>query len=320
MSKNGFSPQVMLLEGREQPGSILSSGLDASILAGTFLGEGMERASRPAIVTAQAPANKADRSDVVVQPLSHSLNTPSAGTIKQAETKSLDAVNGLTVPTVKTYTSLAETGVPSGFDGPVGDGGYDSRAPYNFYGGDFDGRNSLTSEKGTLVSESNTWDDVRIRQGATITDVYGHFLIDNVGGGIPLPTTANFYMRGPGAMSVGNCLTGSEFKNEQNIPVTVTLINLGPFFTKYELYKIEANVTDFPVAGPGHFYQSLQPNGVGLGQFFVGSTSGANALGQPIGNDDSWVSSSHFGIPCGDWNTYAGAGNWDVSYGLKGTI
>ena len=53
--KNGFHPSLMALEGREQPGTMFSTGLDGAILAGAF-GEEILKASRPALVNTRAAA------------------------------------------------------------------------------------------------------------------------------------------------------------------------------------------------------------------------------------------------------------------------
>jgi hypothetical protein len=296
--------------------------LESAILASGVLGEAILESSRP-ILRAHASSAKAEAKDVSVQPQAQDLIAEPARTINKTEPVSLDAINGLFAPKAQTFAALSETGVPSGFKDPVGgDMPYDGRTPpYTFYGGDFDGVNGLTSEKGTLVSEASTWDDVRIRNGFGAEKAFGHFLIDNVGGGVPLPTTANFYLRGPGVMSTGNnCLSASELINQQNVPATATLVDPGPYFGIYEVYRIEATLAPTSVPGPGHFYISLQPNGSGQGQFYIGTTSGANGSGQPIGNGDTWLTSSHFGIPCSNWESLLGTGPWDVSVGLSGTI
>jgi hypothetical protein len=309
VSKNEFKPNLFPLEGREQPGSILTTGLDASLLASVVLGD-VVQAARPTMQTTQAP-KQVDAVAVDAQPVSQKLHTPASVTFNNADAQSLEEIAGLTVAPPKTFTSIAEaTGGQGSLIRPTGQKIPD---PF-FYGGDFNGVNGFTNEKGTLVADSKTWDDLRLRGAATVHHAFGHHLINTVGG-TPLPLTANVEIRGPGVMGGSDkCLTGSVVISQASVPVTNTLISSGHFGT-YGLYKVDADVSDFSLPG-GHYYLNVQPNGVGIGQFFVATTSGTNGVGQPLGNDDTWAEYPSFGFPCNDTADVFGAGTWDVSYGV----
>ena len=84
----------MILEGREQPGSMFSTGLDGAILAGEF-GEEILKASRPALVNTQVP-RKIDSTEITLLPASRPLSVQAHGTIiQQTETQSIQAIDGL---------------------------------------------------------------------------------------------------------------------------------------------------------------------------------------------------------------------------------
>src|SRR5687768_15405213 len=105
--KNGFQPNVMRLEGREQPGSMFSTGLDGAILAGAF-GEEILKASRPALVNTQAP-QKIDSTEITLLPASRPLSAHTNGTLK-AETQSKPEISALGLGTPRFAPSFTPGG------------------------------------------------------------------------------------------------------------------------------------------------------------------------------------------------------------------
>jgi hypothetical protein len=315
-SKNVLQPQLMALEGREQPGSLLNTGLDASFLAGAFLGDVL--ASRPAQVATQVPAKKAEALDLAIQ-LPTELQIVKNSAVTVAEATSMEDVAGLGIPSAKPSMTLSET------PGMVRPGGnYGTRGPFLLnYNGDADGRNGLANEFNTIVTDARTYDAFRIRGSATKDCFFTHNLMNFTG-----VTTANVHVIGPGFVTGGVANGGlpTVFSGTA-LPATQTATGLAYFgYTDYEVKVCGLGLT----FGPGHYYVNVQPIGVaGVGRSFNSTTSGlavggsgaggtasGASKGGPGANDDSWFDSPYYGAVFADTGTYLGAGSWDFSTGV----
>jgi hypothetical protein len=305
--KNGFRPQVTTLEGREQPGSMFSTGLDASILAAGVLGEAIVQSSRPLMRTTQAP-KKAEAAQVAVQPLSKdALDVQSSGTIKQTDSTDMIVPPELAVPAM-TAADYAKRR-----PGVFGESTMDTRSNLTlFYGGNFDGRNGLANEFNTLVTDARTYDDWRIRSGFTIDCLFSRNLMT----GLTSVTQANWSIRGPGVMSTGNGL--AVFASGTAAPAT----QVPTGFSGFGLIEYEIKVCGLNLNVPsGHYYINVQPIGFGSGRSFQSTTSGAGPVkGQPIANGDTWFDSPYYGASFVATSVYFGAGTWDFSGGAEGTL
>jgi hypothetical protein len=323
--KNGFQPSLMTLEGREQPGTMFSTGLDGAILAGAF-GEEILKASRPALVTTQAP-QQIDSTEISLLPAaSRPLSVQSNGTIKVAEAKSIQAIDGLSdqrvFATIGDYVranpDVAQR--PGDFTGERG-------ADLLNYRGDFDGVNGLANEFNTVVSDARTFDNYRVRGNPTKDCVFTHNLMNFTGVG-----TANVQIRGPGFATSGVDGGLPLVFNGTAMPATQLPTGLSGFgFTDYEIKVcgLGLDSTDMPA---GHYYLSVQPIGFGSGRSFNSTTNGADAGGSGVGTTygdkkggpgavgDSWFDSPYFGT--GGWadsSIYLGV-ETDFSGGLCQTV
>jgi RHS repeat-associated protein len=182
-----------------------------------------------------------------------------------------------------------------------------------FYGGDFNGFNGLANEQKTLVTDAHVYDDFHIFYPEVyhITGLFSRNLMDTTA------TGANVRILGPGYAQAGLVDGGlPQAYQALNLPVTVTPTGFSGFgYTEYQVL-VNIPTLDLP---PGHYYFDVQPIGNGTGRSFESTTSGANGVGYPINNDDSWFSSSFFGVTWGDAADQVGGSSADFSAGLFGT-
>ena len=78
-----------------------------------------------------------------------------------------------------------------------------------------------------------------------------------------------------------------------------------------------------PALGSGFYFLNVSPIVPAnvTGQSFQSTTSGANAVGTPPGNDgNSWWNSNLFGVNFTSTTAIFGAGTWDMSGGVIGTV
>src|SRR5262245_31022831 len=155
-------PYVEGLEKRDQPGSVLTGGLDPSLLASSWLSHSLLSvfdelvAARVMTPTNTGVVNSVASGDTTQPPLSRSdLDVPASIPPNWAVPR-LQDVFGLGA----TRPDLSLTlGSGTGMERP-GDVG--TRGPnLLFYGGDFDGRSALANEYNTLVSDARVYDNVR---------------------------------------------------------------------------------------------------------------------------------------------------------------
>src|SRR5262245_56407839 len=150
-------PRLERLEGREQPGSMLTAGLDTSLVAGA-LGQGLLSISLPdtpvaihAVTTQSAGLTTVNSEDMGVLQQNQELPSDlqvSTGPLVQSGELGVGDILGHGAP-------LQVTAAFQPGDRPGGETG--GRGPdLLFYGGDFDGRNGLTNEFNTLVTDSRT--------------------------------------------------------------------------------------------------------------------------------------------------------------------
>jgi hypothetical protein len=179
-----------------------------------------------------------------------------------------------------------------------------------WYNGDFDGRNGLANEANLLVSDARTYDNFIVPTGSTwdVLGVFSHDLMDYTA------TTANWEIRS--GVSVGN--GGTLVASGANSPATQTATgNSGFGYLEYEIAVSGLNI----VLPAGEYWLNVTPIGTGFGQSFVSTTSGANAIGLPMGNDgNGFFDSTYFGYHFADPQDpgLLGPGTWDFSMGVRG--
>jgi hypothetical protein len=315
--KHGFTPNVTKLEGREQPGSLFSTGLDSAILAGAFLGDGLIKASRPAIVATQNQARQTDATDVTLQRPTQVLSNPAkSNASKPATINSLDqSVTGLAVPNNSTAMTLSEyVGArPELYHNRPDNGG--TKDLTLFYNGDLDGRNGLANEYSSIIPDAFTQDDARIRTGYEIDCLASRNL--QTADFAAAVTKANFKIMGPGQISEGSPL--AMYASGTALAAT----NAATGFSAFGLLEYETKICGlgrFSIPS-GHYYLTTQPIGAGSGRSFNSTTSGAGPTkGQPINNDNTWFTGAYWGYYYTDTNNIFGAGSWDMTQKIEGTL
>ena len=175
-----------------------------------------------------------------------------------------------------------------------------------FYGGDFDTRNGLSSERNTAVAESWTFDDVTWAGGSVTTGWFNY--LDRTMG---TPTGADviFYS----GMSEGNF--GTVVGSVTDIAVT-TAPTGGSGFGLLE-YKASWTIAGGLAIPAGTYHVGMRAVGTGVGQSFISTASGTNGVGGPLANGNVYFQSTYFGFPVPtDAQNVFGAGNWDMSRGI----
>jgi PEP-CTERM motif len=175
-----------------------------------------------------------------------------------------------------------------------------------WYNGDFNGNNGLTNERNTDVSQSYTYDNFVIGAGgATITSVFSNNLMNFV------TTTADWEIRSGVSNGNGGTLIASGVGSLASQTPTG---NTGFGFTEFTIQVDGLNVA----LAPGTYWLAVAPVDSGSGRSFVSTTSGANAVGSPPGNDDnSFLDSAFFGASFQPASDFVGAPA-DFSMGVLG--
>lgn len=178
-----------------------------------------------------------------------------------------------------------------------------------WFNGTADGRNGFTSERGTAVSDSWTFDDVQWG-GGTVEGFRANF--------IPNPGTVFSACDLIVYQGLGEGTFGTLIADKPNI-TSYTLTLTGGFYFGRDEYLLVATLGGGSFnLGSGNYHVGIRLVGTGSGQAFVVTTSGAGAVGNPPGNNGrTFLQSNYFGYPNPtDWQNLVGPGTWDVSYGL----
>lgn len=176
-------------------------------------------------------------------------------------------------------------------------------SPILWYNGDFDGVNGLSNEINTSVAHSNVYDDFLVDGfGWDIDTVWSNNLMD-----FGEVTQALWEIRRGIAPGNGGTLIASG----TNYATQVATGRSGFGFTEYAIEVTGLNISLLP----GTYWLTVAPVGFGSGRSFVSSTSGANAIGTPAGNNENAF------IDSGIYN-FASLSEWgwdyDFSMGIRG--
>lgn len=146
-----------------------------------------------------------------------------------------------------------------------------AQAAVLWYNGDFDGWNGLASAQNAVWPDARTYDDFTLASAAVVTGVFGNFLMNFTA------ATAHWEIRSGVSANNGGTLIAS---GTDPLLQTPNLLNA----FGYTGYRLE--ITGLNVAlGPGTYWLTIAPIGAGSGEAYVDTTSGANAVGTPAGND-----------------------------------
>jgi len=180
-----------------------------------------------------------------------------------------------------------------------------------WYNGDWNGVNGLANERNTAVTQAAVYDDFNVTAplGWNVTAVFSDNLENTV------ITAADWEIRT--GISEGNAGTLIA-SGTTNSPV-VTLIGVCQEFCEYRIEVTALNVF-LPMLPSGqHYWLNVAPVGNGTGRSFNTTTSGANCVGTPCGNDqNAFFNSTFFGAYF--TSTANESQPYDFSNGVIGTV
>jgi hypothetical protein len=187
-----------------------------------------------------------------------------------------------------------------------------------WYNGDFNGVNGLANERDTFISQAAAYDDFDVTAplGWHVTAVFS----DNLSSFQLFVTAADWEIRTGVFEGNGGTLVAS---GTTNSPV-VTLTGRGGFgFQEYMVEVTGLNVF-LPMLPAGqHYWLNVTPIN-STGRTFNSTTSGANCVGTPCGNDqNAFFNSTSFGTYftlTTNGSIGCGSGCHDFSNGVIGTV
>jgi hypothetical protein len=181
-------------------------------------------------------------------------------------------------------------------------GAFPAAADTLWYNGDFSGIGNLDNGINTVIGNSLVYDDFMVTGGGwVVTSVWSNNLMSYS------TTQASWEIRS--GMSDGN---GGTLVASGTGPATQTLTGRQYSVPEYTIQVSGLNVS----LAPGTYWLNVSPIASGSGGSYNSMTSGANAIGQPAGNDgNSLWTSVHYGYP----GYTARYGGYDFSMGVGGT-
>jgi hypothetical protein len=181
-----------------------------------------------------------------------------------------------------------------------------------WYNGDDDGRDALANQTG--AADGLIYDDFIIPAGDTytLTGVFSNDLMYD-----PAAATTAYWEIRSGVSAVNGGTLVASGDGADTLTATGRGINLGNTVIDEYTNQVAVNV----VLTAGTYWLAVAPD-VSNQNSYITTTSGANAVGSPPGNDgDSFISSIYFGeyfVPTSD-PSVEGSGTWDYSMGIIGT-
>ncbi|HEX4666507.1 MAG TPA: hypothetical protein VH207_07900 [Chthoniobacterales bacterium] len=220
------------------------------------------------------------------------------------------------------YTSTANEGQPSDFsmgvEGSASCEGTPTPTPSPtpmgdmlWYNGDFNGVNGLANELDTSLGEgqyAHVYDDFNVNdsEGWDVTSVYSHDLENTNVVGATWEIRQGISEGNPGTLIASGTTSTPE----------VTVFSGGGFgFTEFQIKVNDLNVH----LDPGTYFLNVTPQGDLTGRSFDSTTSGANCVGTPCGNNqNAFFDSNFFGA---FYTSTANEGQpSDFSMGVNGTV
>jgi hypothetical protein len=185
-----------------------------------------------------------------------------------------------------------------------------------WYNGDFDTYNGLSSEKNTIVSAANTYDNFIVgAAGWNVDTVFANELMT-----ANFPKTAHWEIRSGVSVGKGGTLIASGDSAATSVATGRSGFGLNE-------YHVEVTGLNINLAA-GTYWLTVSAIDSGNERAFVSTTSGKNSLGLPAGNDDnSFFDSTFFGVTfgkatdqTGDDPFHPGGKGVDFSMGVGGTV
>lgn len=176
-----------------------------------------------------------------------------------------------------------------------------------WFNGSFDGVNGLTSEQNTQVSDARVYDDFSLPTGyGTITGLRGQFFLTQE----LLNAPVYWEIRQGAGVGTGGTLIASGTATGGSYTAVGSAFGL-------TIYEIRVKIGNVSVMPNTIYWMTMAPVGNGAGRAFVATTSGAGAIGTPIGGDDALFDSTSFSISWQLATSLTGAGNGDFAYGVQ---
>jgi hypothetical protein len=179
-----------------------------------------------------------------------------------------------------------------------------------WFNGRFDNRSGLASERNTAVLDARTYEDFSLPSGYNqVTGLLGQFYLTPELVGRPV----YWEIRQGVVPGAGGTLIAAGTQGG----ATYTAIGSGLGYTIYEIrMKLDTPVT---LAPNTVYWMTMAPVGNGEGFAFVCTTSGAGAIGAPIGNNNAIFDSPFSGY---NWvlvagNIFGDATLANFSYGVQ---
>src|SRR5688500_3541098 len=150
-----------------------------------------------------------------------------------------------------------------------------SQAAVLWYGGDFDGRNGAPNEISGFLPDARTYDDFTLVAPSHITAVWSNNLWDafsatqaavEIRTGVSGGVGGTLVFSGTFAASITNTGRSGFGMDERTVRVSGLSVNLAA----------------------GTYFVSVTPVGGGSGRSYVSSTAGANGVGSPLANGNSF--------------------------------
>ena len=178
-----------------------------------------------------------------------------------------------------------------------------------WYNGDGNGVNGLSNEVNTAVSQSYVFDDFIVGAGGeTLTGAFSNDLMNF--------TAVDADVEILSGVSAGD--GGTTVYSAFGVADTQTATGRSGF--GYTEYTIDVSLPDV-VLSPGTYWLAVAPDGGGNNtvRSFISTTSGANCVGLPCGNDDnSFFDSSYFAANFSTASSELSISPLDFSMGVTG--
>jgi hypothetical protein len=299
---------LLSLEDRVQPGSVIGTGLELSVLAGSILGDGLLSAglARDSVLSYPgASRNAGGQAATSADP-----GMPASGR-GQSRVQDLETIANRE-PVDHRLTALldippAREAVHSGHR-HGGDAPPPEAVPANtlFYGGDFDGIQDLSNENNSSNADARTYGNFYVTDpsGWDITTVFSNNdLTFFPSGGV------NWEIR----TGVSEHNGGTVIASGAGFPGVFTVV--GEAFGDLEV-QVAVDLSGCPVhLDPGQYWLNVTPVGHGTGRSFLTETQQANAIGtQDTGNcyQDSTSFGTSFELTT---NIFSSAANFSLGVG-----
>jgi hypothetical protein len=183
-----------------------------------------------------------------------------------------------------------------------------------FWGGDPNLVNGLISGRNLAsAGEGHTFDDFTLSSAQNVNGIFGDFFVAS-------SYTTNFFTQAYYEIRQNVDLTGGTLIASGT--ASASAVNTGMSGFGLSIFQISATGLNVNL-GAGTYSVALAPVGNGTGSIYVTTTGGANGIGAPLANGNSFFHAISFYTGSPGWYSTTdpafalGAGTWDFSYGIS---